>query len=248
MATAHRLYSVPGARASTSSQKLVLMVQPTRLQGMIWQAVLKSQNIAVIWEAVDTNLRDSLNQLRAAELALPELLLVDMGLPHFNAYEFCRWCRETHPDVKVILTNSRQTKVSASERQWAIYQGAADLLPGFKADTLVSSVAAATKRILEVLDDHPLNNGALISVLLSMKRELEARRSKTTEPLTDSTSSPPQVTHPGKPNGQQARSVTDLSNAVEPKTVESTLPSNRSDSEPPDPASPPMRRYRGLYY
>ncbi len=156
-------------------QKLVLMVQVTRLQGGIWQSVLKSQQIGVIWEAPDANLVENLDQLKAAGLTLPDLLLVDMRIPNFNPYAFCRWCREQYPGVKVILTNSAQTEVTLSERQWAVNQGASDLFPRFHRENIVSGVTAAAKRLLEILDDHPLNNGALIAVLLGMKRELEAR-------------------------------------------------------------------------
>lgn len=158
-------------------QKLVLIVQPVRLQALIWQAVLKSQRIAVILESPETNLAENLDQLKTAGLVLPDLLILDMQSPTFNHYAFCRWCREQYANTKVVLTNSGQSTISLSERQWAVNQGASDLLPGFQRENLVSGVAIAVKRILEILDDHPLNNGALISVLLSMKRELDIKAS-----------------------------------------------------------------------
>ncbi len=156
-------------------QKLVLIVQPIRLQGLIWQAVLKSQNIAVIWESPHTDLADNLDQLKMAGLALPDLLILDMQTSTLNPYAFCRWCREQYPGTKVVLTNSKQMEISLSERQWAVNQGASDLLPGFRRDNLVTGVTNAVKRILEILDDTPLNNGALIAVILSMKRQLTAK-------------------------------------------------------------------------
>jgi CheY-like chemotaxis protein len=156
-------------------QKLVLMVQETRTQGLIWQAVLRSQNLAVIWESSETHLADSLDQIKRAGLTLPDLLLIDMRTPNFNAYAFCRWCREYHPEIKIILTNSAQRQIAPSARQWAINQGAAEVLTGFQRDNLVTSIASAVKRTLEVLDEHPLDNNALISTLLLIKRELELR-------------------------------------------------------------------------
>jgi CheY-like chemotaxis protein len=157
------------------SQKLVLMVQDTRIQGVIWQTALQSQDLAVIWESSDTNLAESLTQLKAAGLTLPDLLLLDMRIPNFNAYAFCRWCREHHPTIKIILTNTAPRVITTSERQWAINQGAADLLLGFQAANLINEVALGVKRTLEILDEQPLNNGALISVLLLLKRELGTR-------------------------------------------------------------------------
>ncbi|PZV12706.1 MAG: hypothetical protein DCF22_11840 [Leptolyngbya sp.] len=157
------------------SQKLVLMVQASRLQGLIWQSVLKSQQVSVIWESPDTNLTENLDQLKAAGLILPDLLLIDMRSPNFNPYAFCRWCREQYPGLKIVLTNDVQEGISLSERQWAVNQGASDLLPAFRRANLVSGVASSVKRVLEILDNHPFNNGALISVLLTMKRELDSR-------------------------------------------------------------------------
>lgn len=158
-------------------QKLVLMVQPVRLQGLIWQAVLKSQQISVIWESPEANLAENLDQLKAAGLVLPDLLILDMQNTNLNPYAFCRWCREQYPQTKVVLTNSGQAEISLSERQWAVNQGASDLLSGFRQENLVSGVALSVKRILEILDGHPFNNGALISVLLTIKRQLDEKAS-----------------------------------------------------------------------
>lgn len=156
-------------------KKWVLMIQPTRAQGLIWQAVLKSQGISVIWESADANVIENIEQLSQAGLALPDLLLIDIQLKAGNAYDICRWCHNRETPVKVILTDCSQTEITDYERRWAIYQGAVDFLPAFQRENLVSTVAAAVKRVLEVLDEHPLNHGALISILLSMKRQIEAK-------------------------------------------------------------------------
>ena len=159
----------------TDLKKLVLMVQPAKMQGYIWQSVLKSQGLVVIWESPDANVTESMEQLHQAGLVLPDLLLIDVRLKAGNAYDLCRWCRDRQPHVKVILTDSSQAGITDYERRWAIYQGAIDFFPAFQRDSLVSAVAAATKRVLEALDGYPLDNGALISVLLSMKRQIEAK-------------------------------------------------------------------------
>ncbi len=159
------------------SQKFVLMLQPNRFQGFIWKAILKSQQISVIWEAPDTDLKDNLTQLGQAGLTLPHLLIVDMQCLGDNPYAFCRWCRDNYPGVKIILTNCVQRDIAGPERDWAVHQGASDLLPGFQRDNLVSSATTCVKRALDVLEHDDMNDGALISVLLKLRRELEARQS-----------------------------------------------------------------------
>ena len=110
-------------------RKLVLMIQPIKVQGTIWQAVLRSQQISVIWESPRANLIENLKQLRDAKLDLPDLLLIDVCLKTFNPFDFCRWCRERYPEVKIVLVDGGQKEVFHTERQWAMNQGAADLLP-----------------------------------------------------------------------------------------------------------------------
>lgn len=248
-------------------QKLVLMVQASRLQGLIWQSVLKSQQVSVIWESPDTNLTENLDQLKAAGLTLPDLLLIDMRSPNLNPYAFCRWCREQYPGLKIVLTNDVQEGISLSERQWAVNQGASDLLPAFRRANLVSGVAVAVKRVLEILDNHPFNNGALISVLLTMKRELDSRAHAQPSLQNGATLL--------KPAAKSAYSALDdpldaLSNDIQPSTEEfgdrsADLSSNgkSADNSSLEPETSPTimdapvnpgivarkkRRYRGLFY
>lgn len=147
--------------------QFVLMIQPMSRQGALWQAILRSQNISVIWEHPDVNLSDSFKHLKSAGVPLPHLLLVDTRVQALNAYSVCRWCRDRYPEVQVVLVNGAQKEISASEREWAIFQGAADLLPRFQRDRLVSGAVAKVRRILELLDRQTLDSGALVDALLS---------------------------------------------------------------------------------
>lgn len=240
------------------SQKLVLMVQMTRLQGLIWQTVLKSQQLSVIWETPEIDLFDSLTQLEQAGLALPDLLLIDVRIENFNPYAFCRWCRENHPTTNIVLTNPSQKEILPSERQWAIHQGASDFLPGFQLENLVSSVAFSVKRVLDILDSHPLNNGALISVLLSMKRQLDARSAdrsqlqpaprREPEKKAISLDTPPETRLEVKPQLPSGYGKGNYS-LGEPARVRSTSkPKFLEAGSPVEPESLPVRRYRGLIY
>lgn len=168
-------FASTGARSTDSLRmadypKFVLMVQPMNLQGAIWQTILRSQSLSVIWEAADVNLPNSLNHLKQAGLALPDLLLIDTRIQTFNAYAFCRWCREHYPELKIVLVNGVQKEITPSEREWAVFQGASELMPRFQRDSLVSGAVSRVRRILDLLDCPSMNQGTLVSALLSIQK------------------------------------------------------------------------------
>lgn len=151
--------------------KLVLLIQPMSRQGMIWQAILRSQGLVVIWEHPDVDLAESFKHLKSAKVALPELLLVDTRVQVINAYSLCRWCRDHYPEVQIVLINGVQREITPSEREWALCQGAADLLPRFQRDRLVSGAVSRVRRILDLLNCHTLDSGSLVTALMGASRE-----------------------------------------------------------------------------
>lgn len=153
-------------------QKLAFIVQSNRLQGLMWQALLKSQKLAVILEPVNGDLADCLSQIATAGLTLPDVIVLDAEASALNPYEFCRWCRENFPKMQIFLTRCRQLHISDTERRWAKQQGATDFLNGFDRDTLMSSATENVKRILTSLDYPFLNEKALLTVLLNIRRQL----------------------------------------------------------------------------
>lgn len=148
--------------------QFVLMIQPMSRQGALWQAILRSQNISVIWEHPDVSLSNSFKHLKSAGVPLPQLLLIDTRVQALNAFSVCRWCRDHYPEVQVVLINGAQKEICPSEREWAICQGAADLLPRFQRDRLVSGAVARVRRILELLDRETLDSGALVNSLIGV--------------------------------------------------------------------------------
>jgi CheY-like chemotaxis protein len=146
-------------------RKNVLMIQPYREQGKIWQAILKSQQLSVIWEADDFPLLEAIENLKDSNLEIPHLFLLDLDIKAINAYAFCRWYRKQFFEGKIILTSGDRKEISDAERRWAISQGADDLLPGFRQASLVTGAVAGVNRILDVLGDLPLNQLDLIKTL-----------------------------------------------------------------------------------
>lgn len=58
----------------------ILMTQALQRQGEIWHNILSSQNLTVIWENLDADILAVLEGMETAGLALPQLLLLDMGM------------------------------------------------------------------------------------------------------------------------------------------------------------------------
>jgi CheY-like chemotaxis protein len=153
-------------------QKLALIVQSNRLQGLMWQALLKSQKLAVILEPANGDLADCISQIATAGLTLPEIIVLDAEAAELNPYEFCRWCRDAFPKVQVFLTRCRQLPVSDIERRWTQQQGATGFLGGFNRDSLMTNATENVKHILTSLDYPFLNEKALLMVLLNIRRQL----------------------------------------------------------------------------
>ncbi len=154
----------------------VLMFQPDKHQGLIWQRLLSSLGITVIWETEDTDTPHVIERLRNCQI-LPDLLLIDIGVLQPNPFVFCRWCREEQPQLKLVLTNHFRTEIYASERRWAAQQGALDLLAGFPDQNLMANSIEIIRKlncVLEVLSWKPIQKRSLFSVLQHLQLEFEA--------------------------------------------------------------------------
>ncbi|MEB3291461.1 MAG: hypothetical protein VKI82_16205 [Leptolyngbya sp.] len=175
------------------------MIQANRLQGLIWQALLKSQSLAVILEPSRTDLVDCIRQISEAGLPLPDVILLDTEINDLNPYEFCRWCRSHFPQIQIFLTRTHRGPIAETERRWAVQQGAAGFLHGFHRETLMSAATASLRLILTTLDTPFLNEKALLSVLLNIRRQMSQA---TPNPATPNPATPSQTSlAAAKPQG-----------------------------------------------
>jgi CheY-like chemotaxis protein len=158
-------------------QRLAFVVQPNRLQGLIWQALLKSQKFSVILENANADLSDCLAQIDAAGLTLPDLIILDAETPGLNPYEFCRWCREQFPKIQIFLTRVHSQPLSDTECRWATKQGAVAFFNGFDRETLMTTAVASIKQILAAADEPFLDERALLTVLLNIRRQIGSTKS-----------------------------------------------------------------------
>lgn len=136
-------------------------MQMSSEQEQIWQKALTSQKLEVAIEPADANILQSLRQKQKDSQVLPDLILIDIGIRHANsstlvASTVCRWCAEHNPQTKVVMTSSRQANVKKTEKYWATRQGAVDLLPMVRRDTLIPSMARLAEIAGFSLDRSPL--------------------------------------------------------------------------------------------
>lgn len=148
-------------------KKFIVIVFPTGLQGRIWSTILRSQMFGVIWESPDVPLPRTLQSLHRRG-SLPDLLIVDTRLHHLQPLHLCRWCQQNNLNIKILLVNGHQPHILASERQWAITQGAADLLPRVCREALISTASANLRRTLDLLKIQPFDQHAFVTSLLQM--------------------------------------------------------------------------------
>ena len=148
-------------------EKFIVIVFPNGLQGQLWSTILRSQNLSVIWESPDVPLPGILKDLHRKRL-LPDLLIVDTRLHHLQPLHLCRWCRRHGIDLKILLVNGIQPRILTGEKQWALAQGAVDLLPRITQHSLLSGSTKNLHQVLDVLEVSSCDQPALVRALLSM--------------------------------------------------------------------------------
>ncbi len=156
----------------SKSDKTVMMSQSIQFQGEIWQAALTSQGVSVTWQPAEQDVRQTLTQMQKMGDAIPDLLLMDKHLVLPELEEFCCWCSEHHPHLKLIFTNGEQPQVAPSEHQRVMDHGAVDLLPGFSEhNVLLNLVDTLTKIniVLQSIESQPLDRKALIAGLMPLQ-------------------------------------------------------------------------------
>jgi pSer/pThr/pTyr-binding forkhead associated (FHA) protein len=156
--------------------KSVLMTHSSTVQGVLWREILSSQGVSATWVDAGVKLTKILKFLNSID-QLPSLLLLDLGMPKSNPYDFCSWCRETYPGIKVILVSRiMRAELFATARHWAIRQGAVDLFPGLPERNLLScmgDIASKVRIVLNALEWQTIEQSPLASTLLALQQQLK---------------------------------------------------------------------------
>jgi DNA-binding response OmpR family regulator len=83
----------------------VLVVEDDQSIGRAISDSLMSHGYAVDWCV------DGKSATTSVEHAAPDLVLLDAGLPDVDGFTLCRWLRETHRDLPIVLVTARDADI-----------------------------------------------------------------------------------------------------------------------------------------
>lgn len=159
-----------------NESKCILMTHSSRTQGEMWRELLNSQGLSTIWATSHFELEKVMAHIESLNDS-PDLLLLDLGMPKTNPYDFCRRYHETYPNLQVILLSGMRQLVHDSECKWAMNQGATALLPGLPRENLFGDLTRITERLQTIfkgIDWHQMNAEALTSTLLKLQEAVDS--------------------------------------------------------------------------
>ncbi len=91
--------------ASARTGRLVLLVEDDASIGRAMTDALESHGHRVTW------CRSGSSATTSVEAELPDLVLLDAGLPDIDGFTLCRWLREQHADLPIVLVTARDSDI-----------------------------------------------------------------------------------------------------------------------------------------
>jgi DNA-binding response OmpR family regulator len=85
--------------------RLILLVEDDASIGEAVTDALRSDGHRVIWTQSGTSASTEL------EAEVPDLVLLDAGLPDIDGFSLCRWIREQHRDLPIVLVTARDSDI-----------------------------------------------------------------------------------------------------------------------------------------
>ena len=83
----------------------ILVVEDDESIGQTVSTSLQSHGYLVQW------CMDGASATTAVEATVPDLVLLDAGLPDIDGFTLCRWLREQHRDLPILLVTARDAEI-----------------------------------------------------------------------------------------------------------------------------------------
>lgn len=140
------------SNAAPSGRRIDLVEDDTSI-GTATRDSLQSHGYNVVWH------RTGRDALAAFEAAVPDAVLLDAGLPDIDGFTICRWLRERHPELPIILVTARDAEIDIVV---GLDAGATDYVTKPFSITVLLARLRAHLRSLNTTDvDAPIQLGTL---------------------------------------------------------------------------------------
>lgn len=90
---------------TSRAPRLILLVEDDASIGGAMTAALRSDGHRVTWTQSGTSASIAL------EAEVPDLVLLDAGLPDMDGFTLCRWMREQHRELPIVLVTARDSDI-----------------------------------------------------------------------------------------------------------------------------------------
>ncbi len=166
-----------------------LLCQIDQQQCKIWESALLSQGVNVIAnpnpQVIDT----------FVEIQKPQVMILDLSIPYLRISDICHQYRSRFPNISFIFT---QPLIDAMLQDWAVKEGAVDLVP-YLSDSY--EIISTFIRIFQRLQwSHFFSAKTLNATLSDLKTHLDVLKpSPVTGPGRQSATGPATVPAPHQP-------------------------------------------------
>jgi DNA-binding response OmpR family regulator len=139
--------------SGTRSNRSVMIVEDDTSIGSSLRDALAGAGYRVTWQ---TNGADA---TVALESTVPDLVLLDAGLPDVDGFSLCRWMREQHRELPIILVTARDAEIDIVV---GLDAGATDYVTKpFSMSVLLARIRAHLRGLDEIDPSAPIVLGAL---------------------------------------------------------------------------------------
>ncbi len=129
----------------------VVMVEDDPSIGTAMQSALQSHGYDVAW------FHNGANASIALETSVPDLVILDAGLPDIDGFTFCRWLREQHSALPIIMVTARDADIDIIV---GLDAGATDYVTKpFSMTVLLARIRAHLRSAESVDSDAPIELG-----------------------------------------------------------------------------------------
>lgn len=142
----------PTVREHRTDRRVVVIEDDPSIGSAINDA-LASHGYQVDW------FRNSSDATTSLEIEIPDLVLLDAGLPDIDGFTLCRWLREQHRDLPIVLVTARDADIDIVV---GLDAGATDYVTKpFSMSVLLARIRAHLRSTDTTDPDAPIELGAL---------------------------------------------------------------------------------------